>query len=249
VSVRTVGRVMAVHRDLYGLGKPKRSPREKAEIAFRARKRHEIWTADVRYVPHSIQGFGNAYVIAVLENYSRTILASAVSLTQDTTAFLRVFYSAVERYGPPERLMTDGGGIFKAKQFEAVYRALGITKEQIERRKPYQSYIETAFGIQKRMADWLFATAETFPGLAAAHDSWREDFNAQSGTGPTKAGRTDGAAPRTSSASTPRCCATARRTSAAPSSRPAPPAYWTLWGTSGSWTGGSTARRPCPGAR
>ena len=26
VSVRTVGRVMAVHRDLYGLGKPKRSP-------------------------------------------------------------------------------------------------------------------------------------------------------------------------------------------------------------------------------
>ena len=179
VSVRTVGRVMAVHRDLYGLGKPKRSPREKAEMPFRAKRRHEIWTADVRYVPHSIPETGNAYAIAVLENYSRCVLASSVSLTQDTTAFLRVFYSAVERYGPPERLVTDGGGIFKARQSKAVYRALGITKEQIERRKPYQSYIESTFGVQKRMADWRFARAETFPELAEAHDTWREDYNAQ----------------------------------------------------------------------
>lgn len=179
VSVRTVGRVMAVHRELYGLGKPKRSPHGRAEMPFKAKRRHEIWTADVRYVPHSIPRVDNAYVIAVLENYSRCVLSSAVSLTQDTTAFLRVLYSAVERYGPPERLVTDGGGIFKANQAKAVYRALGIEKEQIERRKPYQSYIETTFGIQRRMADWYFAKAETFADLAAAHDAWREDYNAQ----------------------------------------------------------------------
>ena len=179
VSVRTVGRVMAVHRELYGLAKPRRSPREKAEMPFRAKRRHEIWTADVRYVPHSIPGVGNAYVIAILENYSRCVLSSAVSLTQDTTAFLRVFHAAVERYGPPERLVTDGGGIFKAGQSKAVYRALGINKEQIERRRPYQSYIETTFGIQKRMADWHFRKAETFAELVEAHDVWREDYNAQ----------------------------------------------------------------------
>lgn len=120
VSVRAVGRVMAVHRDLYCLGKPSRSPTEKAEMPFRAKRRHEIWTADVRYVLHSIPGAGNAYVIAVLENYSRCILSSAVSLTQDTAAFLRVLYAAVERYGPPERLVTDGGCIFKSKQSKAV---------------------------------------------------------------------------------------------------------------------------------
>jgi len=81
VSVRTVGRVMAVHRELYGISKPKRSPKEKAQMPFRAKRRHEIWTADVRYVPHAIPGVGNAYVIAVLENYGRCVLASAVSLT------------------------------------------------------------------------------------------------------------------------------------------------------------------------
>jgi len=29
------------------------------------------------------------------------------------------------------------------------------------------------------MADWRFARAETFPELAEAHDTWREDYNAQ----------------------------------------------------------------------
>jgi hypothetical protein len=125
VSARTVGRIMAVHRDLYGLGKPKRSPHQKKEMPFRANRRHEIWTVDVRYVDHNLpieKHVGNAYdVISVLENYSRCILASSVSRSQDTTAFLRVLYSsAVERYGPPERLVvSDGGGIFKASQSQA----------------------------------------------------------------------------------------------------------------------------------
>ena len=164
VSVRTVGRVMAVHRSLYGLGKPKRSPYQKKEMPFRAKRRHEIWTADVRYVDHNLppeEHEGNVYAISILENYSRLILASAVSATQDTTAFLRVLYSAVGRYGAPERLVTDGGSIFKANQAQSVYRALGVEKEQIDRGKPWQSYIETTFNIQRRMADFHFAGAES----------------------------------------------------------------------------------------
>lgn len=183
VSVRTVGRVMAVHRSLYGLGKPKRSPHQKKAMPFRAKRRHEIWTADVRYVDHNLppeEHGGNVYVISVLENYSRLMLASAVSRTQDTTAFLRVLYAAAGRYGAPERLVTDGGGIFKANQAKAVYRALGIEKERIERRKPYQSYIETTFNIQRRMADYYFEKAENWLELTAAHDLFVEDYNAQS---------------------------------------------------------------------
>jgi transposase len=182
VSVRTVGRVMAVHRSLYGLGKPKRSPYQKKEMPFRAKRRHEIWTADVRYVDHNLppeEHEGNVYAISILENYSRLILASAVSATQDTTAFLRVLYSAVGRYGAPERLVTDGGSIFKANQAQSVYRALGVEKEQIDRGKPWQSYIETTFNIQRRMADFYFAGAESWEQLVAAHDRFVEDYNTQ----------------------------------------------------------------------
>jgi putative transposase len=82
VSVRTVGRVMAVHRGLYGLGKPKRSPHQKKAMPFRAKRRHEIWTADVRYVDHNLppeEHEGNVYAISILENYSRLILSGAPS--------------------------------------------------------------------------------------------------------------------------------------------------------------------------
>jgi hypothetical protein len=166
----------------YGVGKPKRSPYQKAEMPFRAKSRHEIWTANVRYVDHNLppeEHVGNAYVIAILENFNRCVLASAVPRTQDTSAFLRVLYSVVERYGPPERLVTDGAGNFKAAQSKVVYRALGIHKEQIERRKPYQSYIETTFNIQRKMADHHFARARSWDGFVEAHDTWREDYNAQ----------------------------------------------------------------------
>jgi len=100
ISVRTVGRIMAVHRSLYGLGKPERSPYQKKAMPFRAKRRHEIWTADVRYVDHNLppeEHEGNVYAISVLENYSRFILASAVSRTQDVTAFLRVLYARRRR--------------------------------------------------------------------------------------------------------------------------------------------------------
>ena len=182
VSARAVGRVMAVHRSLYGLGKPKRSPYQKREMPFKAKRRHEIWTADVRYIDHSLpseEHEGNVYAVSILENYSRLILASAISRTQDTTAFLRVLHSAVGRYGAPERLVTDGGGIFKAGQAQSVYRALGMEKEQIDRGKPWQSYIETTFNIQRRMADFYFEKAESLPDLVAAHDRFVEDYNAQ----------------------------------------------------------------------
>ena len=118
----------------YAINKAERY--QKKKMPFRAYKRHGIWTADVRYIDHDLpppELEGNAYVIAVLENYSRAILASCVSRSQDTSAFLRVLYSAVERYGSPERLLTDGGAIFHAKQALSVYETLKIAKEEIDR--------------------------------------------------------------------------------------------------------------------
>ena len=61
----------------------------------------------------------------------------------------------------------------------AIHAALGIRKERIERRKPWQNYVETLFSIQQRMADWDFARATTWAELADAHARWVGNYNEQ----------------------------------------------------------------------
>jgi putative transposase len=185
LSPRTCGRILAVNRKLYGLKKPKRGAKEKKQMPFQSARRHEIWSVDIRYIDHHLPegglpgGRGKVYAISILENHSRAILASAITTIQDTTAYLSVLYTAIERYGSPEVLVSDGGGVFKANQAKSVYRSLGITKEEIERRRPWQNFIETTFNIQRRMADYYFARAGSWEELVAAHDGWVESYNTQ----------------------------------------------------------------------
>jgi putative transposase len=179
LSPATCGRILALNRRLYGLGIPKGGPRQKKEMPFATSKRHVYWTIDVRYVDRHGVG-GKVYVISILENHSRAILSSAVSRSQDTTAYLSVLYAAVERYGSPETIVTDGGAIFRANPALSIYEALDIAKEEIERGKPWQSYIETTFNIQHRMGDWHFARAQNWAELVAVHDSWVDAYNHQS---------------------------------------------------------------------
>jgi putative transposase len=127
-------------------------------MPFKAVRRHQYWTVDLRYLDHQLDD-SNVYCISIVENYSRAILASGLSRTQDLTAFLIVLFAAVRQHGAPEALVSDSGSIFVAKQARRIYRALKIRKEQITLRQAWRSYIETTFNIQRRMADWHFAQA------------------------------------------------------------------------------------------
>jgi hypothetical protein len=66
-----------------------------------------------------------------------------------------------------------------ANRAQAIYRALGIRKLEIEKGQPWQSYLETAWNVQRRMADHYFAQAEDWPGLLEEHDRWMADYNLQ----------------------------------------------------------------------
>ncbi|MDQ5826908.1 MAG: helix-turn-helix domain-containing protein [Chloroflexota bacterium] len=178
LSPRTVGRMLALNRALYNLPRPQRQPRTKKSMPFRAGYRHQFWTVDLRYVDHQLGG-GNVYTITIMENYSRAILASAISRTQNTTAFLIVLFAAIQQHGSPDGLVSDSGGVFLAKKVLEIYARLGIAKHQIDKGQPWQSYIETTFAIQRRMADYEFAKATTWNELQAAHDRWVADYNYQ----------------------------------------------------------------------
>ena len=125
LSPRTCGRILALNRKLYGLPKPERAAREPRPMPFRAGRRHQYWSADIRYLDHGLGDF-KVYSIAILDNFSRAIVASGLSRTQDLGSFLLVFYLAVQQHGAPEGLVTDSGGVFRAKQLLAILDRLGV---------------------------------------------------------------------------------------------------------------------------
>ncbi len=75
LSQATCGRLLALNRPLYGVAQPKGgAPRQRKEMPFRAARRHEWWSVDVRYIEEHQLGFPEPlYMISILENYSRGV--------------------------------------------------------------------------------------------------------------------------------------------------------------------------------
>ncbi len=178
LSPRTCGRILALNRTLYGLPTPAKALHEPMPMPFAAQYRHQVWSTDVRYLDHHLGDF-KAYSITILDNYSRVVLASEVTRRQDLGAYLRVLRQALERWGVPTMLVTDSGKVFLAKGAKRVYGGLGIQKAEIDRRQPWQNYIETTFNIQRRMADWDFGQARSWEELVTSHDQWVTNYNTQ----------------------------------------------------------------------
>jgi putative transposase len=181
LSQRTCGRLLELNRNLYGLEKPKRSPHSKKEMPFRASFRHQYWSVDVRYIEkHQIPDHtGPVYLISILENYSRAVLASKISPTQNQWDYLEVLFAALSTAGVPKAIVSDGGGIFYCNQAMTVYQALGIEKLRIDKKQAWQNYIETMFNIVRRMADFKFHQATSWEEIEQIHRQWVRDYNSQ----------------------------------------------------------------------
>ncbi len=171
LSQTTCGRLLALNRKLYGVDSPKGGKeREKKEMPFKASYRHEYWCVDVRYIEEHNLGFPEpVYLISILESYSRAILASKISATQNQWDYLEVLFAALSTAGVPKAIVSDGGGIFYSHQAMDVYAALGIEKLRIEKRQAGQNLIEAHFNIVRKMADAKFARATSWEEMIAIH--------------------------------------------------------------------------------
>jgi putative transposase len=88
-----------------------------------------------------------------------------------------VLVDAIRRYGAPEAIVTDGGGIFYSAMALELYDMLDIRKERIDPGEPWQNYAETLFSIQKRLADRDFSHARTWSEIQWAHRTWWTNYN------------------------------------------------------------------------
>lgn len=181
LSQATCGRLLSLNRSLYGVPKPTGgAERERKKMPFAAHFKQEIWSVDIRYIEEHNLGFPEpVYLISVLENYSRACLASKISATQNGWDYLEVLFAALSRFGAPSMIVSDGGGQFRSNQAMDVYAALGIRKEQIEKRQAWQNLIESHFNIVRKMADARFARARSWEEMIATHRKWMHDYNTQ----------------------------------------------------------------------
>jgi len=91
----------------------------------------------VRYIEqHQIDGLKRPfYIISILDNFSRAILASNVCQRQDELSYLLILSEAILKHGSPDLLVSDSGGIFVSKQAKFIYARLHIQKEQIHKKQ------------------------------------------------------------------------------------------------------------------
>jgi putative transposase len=84
---------------------------------------NQVWAMDITYVPMA-QGF--VYLAAVMDWYSRKVLAWRVSITLDTAFCVEAVEEALGRYGKPAIFNTDQGCQFTSAAFTGLLQAHGI---------------------------------------------------------------------------------------------------------------------------
>jgi putative transposase len=84
---------------------------------------NQVWATDITYLPMA-KGF--AYLVAIVDLYSRKVLAWRVSNAMTTEFCVEALQEALSCYGTPEIFNTDQGSQFTAEDFTAPLLAQGV---------------------------------------------------------------------------------------------------------------------------
>lgn len=84
---------------------------------------NQVWATDLCYIPMA-KGF--MYLVAIMDWYSRRVLAWRVSNTMDTAFCIEALEEAIQRHGAPEIFNTDQGAQFTSEAFTSALKAHGI---------------------------------------------------------------------------------------------------------------------------
>jgi putative transposase len=80
---------------------------------------NQVWAADVTYLPMA-KGF--LYLVAIIDWYSRKVLAWELSNSMDASFCVDALETALRKYGKPEIFNTDQGSQFTSEAFTSVLK-------------------------------------------------------------------------------------------------------------------------------
>jgi putative transposase len=84
---------------------------------------NQVWATDITYIP---MAHGFAYLVAIVDWFSRRVLAWRLSNTLDTVFCIEALDEALRRWGTPEIFNTDQGAQFTADEFVDVLKAKAV---------------------------------------------------------------------------------------------------------------------------
>ncbi len=84
---------------------------------------NQVWATDITYIK---QNGAHVYLVAILDLYSRKVLAWRLSNTQDAGFCVEALREAIEIYGTPEIFNTDQGSQFTGDKFINALKASDI---------------------------------------------------------------------------------------------------------------------------
>jgi putative transposase len=84
---------------------------------------NHVWSTDITYIRLS---HGWVYLVAIIDWYSKAILAWKLSNTMDRFFCMDVLREAIERFGTPAIFNTDQGAQFTNPDFIGILKAAGI---------------------------------------------------------------------------------------------------------------------------
>ena len=141
---------------------------------------NQVWASDITYLPMA-KGF--AYLVAIVDLYSRKVLAWRVSNAMTSDFCVEAVEEALARYGAPEIFNTDQGSQFTDEHFTAplLAKGVGVSMDGKGRwiDKAYVSHCTSFAGSETTLASWRLSESLVpcaLRGESAPGGSYRHSF-------------------------------------------------------------------------
>ncbi len=122
----------------------------------------QVWSADITYI-RLAHGF--AYLVAIMDWYSRRVLAWRLSNTLDSGFCIDCLEEALRTYGAPEIFNTDQGAQFTSTAFTKVLTDAKIAISMDGRGRHWIIFSSSGCGVASNMRDIYLKGYEFFAEL------------------------------------------------------------------------------------
>lgn len=134
---------------------------------------NQVWAADITYVPMPV---GFMYLVAVMDWFSRFVLAWQLSNTLDGAFCLQALRQALQ-HGQPDIFNTDQGAQFTAHDFTGALETAGIRISMAGRGRVFDNIFVERLWRTVKYEDIYIKEYALVPALAAGLDDYFQLYN------------------------------------------------------------------------